>query len=227
MARALEANGDRDGAPTGHQPRRLSAVAELAGRLVSAPLPHVLVVDRGVCERVSPAGHGRPAEWARKTACAAIAGVHSAVRRRSYRWHVPTLEEITYEAGRSALADHESLVSGIRQRTGTLLAANAIVASFLGATTIRDQGLQLLAWIPVAALVLALLVAAILLAPWRLKFAVDARERYDQLYKQAAAEADADTLGWLVSAGYPYYDLRAENGASVTRRSQLQPRSGF
>ncbi len=33
-----------------------------------------------------------------------------------------TLEEITYEAGRSALADQESLVAGVRQRIGTLLA---------------------------------------------------------------------------------------------------------
>jgi hypothetical protein len=40
---------------------------------------------------------------------------------------VRTLEEITYEAGRSALADQESLVAGIRQRTGTLLAAHALV----------------------------------------------------------------------------------------------------
>jgi hypothetical protein len=43
---------------------------------------------------------------------------------------MPALEEITYEAGRAALADQESLVSGIRQRTGTLLAAHALVASF-------------------------------------------------------------------------------------------------
>lgn len=50
---------------------------------------------------------------------------------------MPALEEITYEAGRAALADQESLVSGIRQRTGTLLAAHALVASFLGATTVR------------------------------------------------------------------------------------------
>jgi len=117
-------------------------------------------------------------------------------------------------------------VSGIRQRTGTLLAANAIVASFLGGTTIKDQGLQLLGWVAVAALVLALLVAAILLAPWRLKFAVDARELYDQLYSQAAEEADAETLGWLVSAGYLYHDLRAENGASITRMSQLSAALG-
>jgi hypothetical protein len=32
---------------------------------------------------------------------------------------VLTLEEITYDAGRYALADQESLVAGIRQRTGT------------------------------------------------------------------------------------------------------------
>ena len=35
-----------------------------------------------------------------------------------------TLEEITYEAGRHALAEQESAVAGIRQRTGTLLAAH-------------------------------------------------------------------------------------------------------
>jgi hypothetical protein len=158
---------------------------------------------------------------------AKTAGGHNAVRRRPCRSGVPALEEITYEAGRSALADQESLVSGIRQRTGTLLAANAIVASFLGATTIRDQGLQFLGWIAVLALVLALVVAAVLLAPWRLKFAVDARELYDQLYQRAAEEADADTLGWLATAGYLYHDLRAENAASVTRMSQLSAALGI
>ena len=57
-----------------------------------------------------------------------------------------TLEEIAYEAGRAALSDQEALVAGVRQRTGTLLAAHALVASFLGATTnprdrIRSMGL--------------------------------------------------------------------------------------
>jgi hypothetical protein len=47
-----------------------------------------------------------------------------------------TLEEIVFEAGRDALADQDSVVNGIRQRTGTLLAAHALVASFLGATTV-------------------------------------------------------------------------------------------
>ncbi len=132
-----------------------------------------------------------------------------------------TLEEITYEAGRSALADQESLVGGIRQRTGTLLAALALVASFLGATTVKAQGLHVLGWVALAALVLGLGAAAVLLAPWHLKFAVDARELYDELYEQALAEAQADTLGWLAAAGYGYQKLREENAAKVRRMSWL------
>jgi hypothetical protein len=130
-----------------------------------------------------------------------------------------TLEEITYEAGRSALSDQESLVSGIRQRTGTLLAAHALVASFLGATVVRARGLHTFGWVALASLVLGLVAAAILLAPWQLKFAVDARELYDALYDQASAEAQADTLGWLAAAGYGYQKLRAENAAKVRRLS--------
>jgi len=131
------------------------------------------------------------------------------------------LEEITYDAGRNALADQETLVSGIRQRTGTLLAANALVASFLGSATIRAQGLEALGWIALVALVLGLIVSAVLLAPWQLKFAVDAREIYDELYEQASAEAEADTLGWLAAAGYGYQALREENAGKVRLMSWL------
>ncbi|HEV7528484.1 MAG TPA: hypothetical protein VGO29_06275 [Solirubrobacteraceae bacterium] len=134
---------------------------------------------------------------------------------------MPSLEEITYDAGRSALSDQEALVAGVRQRTGTLLAAHALVASFLGATTVRARGLHTLSWIALVALVLGLVAAAILLAPWRLKFAVDARELYDELYEQAAAEAEAETLGWLAAAGYGYQKLRAENAPKVRRMSWL------
>jgi hypothetical protein len=134
---------------------------------------------------------------------------------------VRALEEITYEAGRSALAAQESLVAGIRQRTGTLLAAHALVASFLGATTVRAYGLHAWGWVALASLVLELVAAAILLAPWKLKFAIDARELYNELYEQAAREASADTLGWLAEAGYGYQALRTENAARVRRMSQL------
>ena len=140
---------------------------------------------------------------------------------------MPRLEEITYEAGRSALADQESLVSGIRQRTGALLATHAIVASFLGATTVRAQGLQLLGWVAIAALVVGLAVAASILAPWRFKFAVDSRELYIELYERAAAEAEADTLGWLASAGYGYQELRERNASRVGLMSTLSGALGL
>jgi hypothetical protein len=74
------------------------------------------------------------------------------------------LEEVTYEAGRHALADQESLVSGIRQRTGTLLAAHALVASFLGGTTLTSRALDGWGWAALVSLVLGLVVAALLLA---------------------------------------------------------------
>jgi hypothetical protein len=135
---------------------------------------------------------------------------------------VRTLEEITYEAGRSALADQESLVAGIRQRTGTLLAAHALVASFLGATAVRAaQGVHTWGWVALAALLLGLVAAAVLLAPWKLKFAIDAPELYDKLYEQAAREAPADTLGWLAEAGYGYQALREKNAAKVRHMSRL------
>jgi hypothetical protein len=69
-----------------------------------------------------------------------------------------------------------------------------------------------------ALLALGLVAAAVLLAPWNLKFAIDARELYGELYEQALAEADADTLA---AAGFGYQKLREENTARVRRMSLL------
>ena len=74
---------------------------------------------------------------------------------------VKTLEEITYDAGRHALADQGTIVTGVRQRTGTLLAAHALVASFLGATTIRAHGLELWGAAALGALVAGLVLSAV------------------------------------------------------------------
>lgn len=134
-----------------------------------------------------------------------------------------TLEEITYEAGRDALADQESIVSGIRQRTGTLLAAQAIVASFLGAAALREDGAGAWEWGAIAALLLGLLLAAVVLSPWRLRFSVDARALYEALYPEAAAEAADGTLGWLAAAGYAYQAMRASNTRRVQSMSRCQP----
>lgn len=134
---------------------------------------------------------------------------------------MPTLEEIVFQAGRDALADQDRVVTGIRQRTGTLLAAHALVASFLGATTVKAKGLHGFSWAALVALVLGLIVAATLLSNWKLRFAVDAPDLYAELYDEAAAEAEADTLGWLVSAAYGYHNLRRTNARRVTIMGNL------
>lgn len=128
---------------------------------------------------------------------------------------MPTLEEIVFQAGRDALADQDSIVTGIRQRTGTLLAAHALVASFLGATTVKAKGLHGFSWAALTALVLGLIIAATLLSNWKLRFAIDAPDFYAELYDEAAAEAKDDTLGWLVSAAYGYHNLRRTNAKRV------------
>jgi hypothetical protein len=124
---------------------------------------------------------------------------------------VPTVEEIVCQAARDALADQDSIVTGIRQRTGTLLAAHALVASFLGATTVKAKGLHGFSWAAIAALLLGLVLSAVLLSNWKLRFAIDAPDFYVELYDEAAAEAETGTLGWLVSAAYGYHNLRRRN----------------
>jgi hypothetical protein len=75
--------------------------------------------------------------------------------------------------------------------------------------------------VALAALLVGLVVAAILLAPWDLNFALDAPRLYDELFEQAAAEAEAETLGWLASAGYGYQALRTKNDPKVRRMSRM------
>lgn len=135
---------------------------------------------------------------------------------------MPAVEEIVYEAGRAALSDQERIVSGVRQRTGTLLAAHALVASFLGATVVKMRGLQgFWVWGSLVLLVAGLVLAAGLLINWRLEFALDARKLYGEVYGQADAEVDSGTLGWLISVANLYQDLREGNSRKVVWMSRL------
>jgi uncharacterized membrane protein len=137
-----------------------------------------------------------------------------------------TLEQIAYDAGRTALADQQTLVAAIQQRTGTLLAAHALVASFLGSATLRERGLSVPALLAVISLGIALIIAAVLLGPWRLRFAIDAHDLYEDLRRGitpcvitpgAAAEApDASA-----AAGFFYQQLQRDNASRVRRMSGL------
>jgi hypothetical protein len=64
-------------------------------------------------------------------------------------------------------------------------------------------------------------------SPGGCQFAIDAGELCRELYDQAAAEAEADTLGWLASAGFGYQALREENSEKVRRISWLSGALGI
>jgi hypothetical protein len=129
-----------------------------------------------------------------------------------------TLEQITYDAGRHALADQEMFVTGIRQRAGTLLAAHAVVASFLGGTVLREDRPSAFSWAATATLVAGLIVAAVLLAPWRLRFAIDACDLYGRLQK---AQLEPNPDGYLATGGFAYQMLHTQNMSRVRRMSSL------
>lgn len=118
-----------------------------------------------------------------------------------------TLEDIIYDAGRAALADQETTIAGIRQRTGTLLAAQALVASFLGSSVLRADGFTGWSRPATITLVVGLVLAAAVLAPWKMEFAVDTRELYNQLTVEALAGDPAR----LIAAAFIYQDVQRAN----------------
>lgn len=65
------------------------------------------------------------------------------------------------------------------------------------------------------------MLAAVLLSPRKLSFAIDSPKLYTELYPAALEEAEDETLGWLVSAAYGYQDLRAANASRVAVMSVL------
>ncbi len=131
------------------------------------------------------------------------------------------IEQITYDTGRSALSDQEALVARIQQRTGTLLAAHALVALFLGSATLRAQGPSIFTWLAVTALVAGLIVAAVVLAPWPLRFALDVRDLYEIVRSRNADRADASSAGWLTAVGFAHQELHNANDPAVRRMSLL------
>jgi hypothetical protein len=82
-----------------------------------------------------------------------------------------------------ALAQQEQALTELRARTGTLLTASSLIASFLGAQAISRNGLN--AWIVLALFafgVSVVLCIYVLLPKERLIFALDAPETYEALY---------------------------------------------
>lgn len=124
----------------------------------------------------------------------------------------PTLAQLTYEQAQKALEQQERQVNELRQRTGTLLAAAALTASFFGASALGHDGVGVpvvLAGIALAATVLS---GLYVLYPHELEFSVDARRLYDDLVPD---QQDSEFL--LLRLAFGLRDARARNGGAVDR----------
>ena len=94
------------------------------------------------------------------------------------------LAELSYDAGVRALDLEERAIEQLRSRTGTLLAASSLIASFLGAQTIAHQsGLGVLGGLALVSLVASIGLSVYILLPKKeFTFSLSAPQMYEQLF---------------------------------------------
>lgn len=95
------------------------------------------------------------------------------------------LAELSYEAAVRALELQERAVEQLRSRTGTLLAASSLTASFLGALAIQhSSGFGTLDTLGLLAMVASICLCVYVLLPKKnFVFSLNARGVYEQLYE--------------------------------------------
>jgi hypothetical protein len=138
----------------------------------------------------------------------------------------PRFEEITYDMSRTALADQASRMADLRSRAATLVAAQALVASFLGDAATVGGPLDPWGWAAVGALTLGLLLATIIVAPWEMAFSLDLREIYPDLRAVADEEAGTEALGWLTTVSYLHQERILRNQSVVIKLNRLSAALG-
>lgn len=95
------------------------------------------------------------------------------------------LAELSYDAGVRALDLQERAVEQLRARTGILLAASSLTASFLGAQTIQhESGLSVLSGLALVSLAASVLLCVYVLLPKRVfEFSLNAPQVYETLFE--------------------------------------------
>lgn len=111
------------------------------------------------------------------------------------------LAELAYEAALRALELQERAVEQLRSRTGTLLAASSLTASFLGALAIQHgSGFGALDTLALLAMVASICLCVYVLLPKKnFVFSLNARGLYEQLYgfRDDPAELRRRLAYWL------------------------------
>lgn len=127
---------------------------------------------------------------------------------------MPTLEELLYEMAVRSLDQQERHVAELRARTGTLLAAAALAATFLGGTAIDRAGVSPLVVPAIATLVLAVVLCMRILAPHPMAFSLNVRALHGLL------ALDCDDLRLVhLRLAYRLDRVIADNQWSVDRLS--------
>jgi cytochrome c-type biogenesis protein CcmH/NrfG len=122
----------------------------------------------------------------------------------------PSLAQLTYEQAQKALEQQERQVDELRQRTGTLLAAAALSASFFGTAALGRDGIVTPIVLACVALVVTVLSGLYVLYPHEMVFATDARRLYDAL------KPDHDNPERLqMRLAFGLRDTRERNGRRV------------
>ncbi len=123
------------------------------------------------------------------------------------------LEREAHRIAAQALRQQEQALTELRARTGTLLTAASLIASFLGGQALAREGLS--AWIVLALFafgVSVVLCIYVLLPKDGLIFALDAPETYSALYEVRNDEEEVDRrLAYWLQA------FREENHSTVGR----------
>lgn len=133
------------------------------------------------------------------------------------------LEQEAHRIATQALGQQEQALTELRTRTGTLLTAASLIASFLGGQALAREGLSF--WIVLALVAFGISVVLciyVLLPKEGLIFALDAPETYGALYgvRDDEEEVDRRLAYWLQS-------FREANHPTVQRLTRRFELAGF
>lgn len=133
------------------------------------------------------------------------------------------LEQEAHRIAAQALSQQEETLTELRARTGTLLTAASLVASFLGGQALTRHGLSIWVIAALAAFGISVVLSIYVLLPKTgLVFALDAPETYNALYdiREDGEEIDRRLAYWLQS-------FREKNQPTVERLTRAFEIAGF
>jgi hypothetical protein len=123
------------------------------------------------------------------------------------------LAEIAYHRAAQALTQQEAALNELRSRTGTLLSAEALTTSFLGAVAIQRGELGLPGRMAIVCFAVSVGAALVVLLPWRgLRFALNGPSLYERLHSYGEDEEEIHRR-----AAYWLEEFWTENLALVDR----------